>query len=298
MDLLYENLLIRRKVLKIVKVLVLLVCILFTGCREYGEKRIVSTVVVDNDKVLLYYYDFSQENPVFLKEEKQNTGIENTLTDLLSHNDYNLKLCKYAVVSEDIVDGRINEMFYALTDNRFATDVVIIEGDTGLSAEDYEKINKKDYPVYNYRVKNNSINAVVEKMSSEEKKIIIENKTYRELDSSQSFVFDVITNVSDGGNYIIKHNEKTIAAELEKPDTFFHIKNNILYMNITAVLKSYKGVPADIYNKEWVRSLLEKDMYYQVKNLIEDKIITENFDLIWYGKVGSFNDIKIEVNIL
>jgi hypothetical protein len=59
----------------------------------------------------------------------------------LSEDDYDLKLCRFAVVNSDIADNSMNELFFALTDNRFAPDIIILEGDTNIEAEEYQKID-------------------------------------------------------------------------------------------------------------------------------------------------------------
>lgn len=271
---------------------------MLTGCHEYGEKRIVSTVVADKDVVAVYYYDFTQESTAYLKEVRQNNGIKTALTEILSQNDYNLKMCRYAVVSEEIVNNGINEVFFALTDNRFAPDTVIIEGNTKLAAEDYENINKPFYPVYNYSFKNSGVNAVIEKISSGEKIIVIDNKVYRELDSSQSIVFDILCNVTGDCIYMINDNNTVIMAELNKANAFRYAEKNNLTINISAVLKSYKGMPSDNRTKESVCRMLEKDISYQVKSLLTDKTLADNFGILWYENTDDFEDISVNVNII
>ena len=284
--------------MKKIKLLLLLVCCMLTGCREYGEKRIVSTVVADKEAVAVYYYDFTGDKPDYQKEERYNQGLKSTLTEILSQNDYSLKLCRYAVVSEDIIAEGVDKIFYALTDNRFALDMVIIEGDTGLDAEEYEKIDKNGYPIYNYSFSNIGVDAVIENMSSDEKKLIVENKVYRQLNPSQSFVFDIVNNTENDGIYTIISDKTTIMAQLDKINTFYCIQNAELNINITAILKSYKGMPSDRKTKEYVCSQLEKDIEYQTKTLLEDKIITDRFDLLWYRQAGKYEDVKINVNVM
>ena len=278
--------------------LILLLCMMLSGCKEYGEKRIVSTVVADTDKVKVYYYDFSQEKPSYIKEEGKNNGLKNTLADIFAQNDYSLKLCKYAVVSEEILDDGLNKIFFALTDGRFAPDIVVLQGDTDLDAEEYAKIDKDSYPIYNYNFENNSIDGIVENISSAEKNIIIDNKVYKKLNLQQSFVFDIISNVKDCGKYLIYDQNELIVAELYKSNTFYCAEGSILNVNIKAVLKNYRGMPSGEKYRESVCDLLENDIKKQAEELLKDKLLTDSFDLLWYRNTGGFNAININVNII
>ena len=97
---------------------VLIFCLILCGCKEYGEKRIVNFVTIDEEKISVIYYDFTSEKPSYIEEEKENKGINSTLVSIFSENYYNLKLCRFVIVSENILKNSFKELYFALTDNR------------------------------------------------------------------------------------------------------------------------------------------------------------------------------------
>ena len=284
--------------MKIIKILIVAaVCLVFTGCKEYGEKRIVNLITVNSDKIAVYYYDFSKEEVTYLKEEKVNTGIKNTLVSMLSEADYDLKLCRYAVVSDEIIHNKIKELYFALTDNRFAPDIIILEGKTNLEPEEYKKTDEYAYPLYNYSVKNNMISCAVEKLDNNEKSIVIDNSFYRLLNRQQSFAFDILSRTKKQGTYVWENNETELSAELDKINTFYSVENRTLYINITAVIKSYKGMQAGSEYKKIIKDLIEKDICNNVTEMLEDKIMTNKFNLLLYEKSEHYDKINVNVNV-
>lgn len=278
--------------------IVLFAAVLMTGCKEFGEKRIVTLLLADREKISVYYYDFSAENPTYLKEEKENNGIKNTLTELLSENDYDLKLCKYAVVSEDIIKNNINELFFALTDTRFAPDIVILQGDTQADAEKYMELKKDNYPIYNYNFDNGLIDAIVETADGGEKNVIVDNSLYKKLDEQQAFVLDMLCNKVKNGEYIFEYENENLSANLDMINTYYSVSNNVLKISINAVIKNYKGLPADKKYKQQISELLKSDIKSNAEILMKDSFIAENLNLLWFKDVKEFNKIKIEVNVI
>ena len=283
---------------KIKAVIIAVICLIFTGCGECGEKRIVNFITVDREKISVYYSDFSDKKPAYIKVEKENKGIKNTLTDILSEDDYDLKLCRFAVVNSDIADNSMNELFFALTDNRFAPDIIILEGDTNLKADEYQKINKSLYPVYNYNIKNGSLSGIVEQLEGKEKKIIINDKLYKKLNEQQGFVFDVLNNSIKNEMYVIENNGEIYSAELENINRCYSVTKDTLCINITATIKSYKGAPSNVTDKERIEKLVEADIKKNAGELLRDKTITENFNLLLNEKTDDFKKIEIDVNII
>ncbi|MBQ7816771.1 MAG: hypothetical protein IJ339_05410 [Oscillospiraceae bacterium] len=285
--------------MKKIKVFILFITVfLLTGCKEYGEKRIVTLMTADSENVAVYYYDFSSDEPSYLKEERENNGIENALIDILSKADYNLKLCKYAVVSKDIVESRINEVFFAVTDARFATDIAVIEGDTEKPAEFYTKIEKSNYPLYTYKVRDNNITGIVEKADENEKHIIYNNSLYKTIDPKQSFVIDMLTESIDRGIYVFENNTQQLAAYMENISSFYSEKDDNLHINISAVLKSYKGMPAGDKERQQFVELLKKSIKKETENILEDDIIVQSCDLLWYSKVEKFENVTVNIKII
>ena len=288
----------RRYILKKIEILIIItLCLCFSGCKQYGEKRIVNFITVDSDKISIYYDDFSQDNPVYLVEERINSGISNTLVKLLSEANYDLKLCRYVIVSDNILNNCINELFFALTDNRFAPDVIVLKGETNLSAEKYEKADKLTYPLYNYKTENDMISCVVEQLDNNEKIIIIDNKIYKQLDGQQSFVFDILSKRIKNGIYVFESNNEVLSAELEMIDVYYYVKNDILYINVTAVMKGYKGASSKDNDKKAVEKDVEESISSYIEELLNDAIITEKFNLLWYNKINHFIKTEINTNI-
>ena len=283
---------------KIEILVVAFICLIFTGCKEYGEKRIVNIITADSDKIAVYYYDFSGEEPAYLKEEKDNNGIKNTLVQILSEADYDLKLCRYAVVSGEIISDNINELYFALTDSRFAPDIIIVEGETNVAPEEYEKNDKYAYPLYNYSVNDNTITCVVEKADNNEKNIIIEGGFYKQLDEQQSFAFDILNRTKKQGTYKFEKNGEVFSAELKNINAFNYVKDNMLYITLTAVMESYKGMPAGEKDKKIFENLLEKDIYKNITELLEDKMLTDKFNLMLYDDSKDYKNINLNINII
>lgn len=283
---------------KIKTLIIIAMCLSFVGCKEYGEKRIVNFITIDDAKIAVYYDDFSKENPEYVVEERKNNGISNTLVRLLSEADYDLKLCKFAVVSKDILDSNINELFFALTDSRFAPDIVILEGETDLSPKEYEKIDKLSYPLYNYKIQNNAISCVVERVNDNEKNIIIDNKIYKRLTEQQSFVFDILSQTIKNGRYIFECNNEILSVELDKIKVYYYVKNDTVHINITAVMKNYKGASSNKNDKKSVEKMVEHNISKRIKELLYDTLITTNFNLLCGNNAEGCKKTEVNINIL
>ncbi len=282
---------------KIRLLLVLMLCIIFSGCREYGEKRIVKLITVDKDNISLYYYDYSQEKPTYLIEEKKNSGIENTIVDLLSENEYDLKLCKYAVCDADIISEEADLVYKALIETKFSPDICILEGDTKSDGEKYIEQKDKYYPIYSYKVSNDKITGVVEKADENIKNVIIDSRFYKTLESEESFVFDVLNNNVKKGIYTFEYKDDKMSAVMENISTYYCADNNILDISIYANLKSYKGMASGKEKKRIFADILQENLKRNAENILKDKQIAEGFDLLWYRKVENFDEIKINVKI-
>lgn len=289
----------RRELLKKIKLLsVILLSFLIVGCKEYGEKRVVRLIYADCDKISLYYYDFTKDKPEYSKAEKTNKGIEDTLVEMLSENNYDLKLCKYAVIDKDIINNKSKEIFCALTNAKFSPDIVILAGNVNDNPEKIIETDKSNYPIYNYIYKNGNLDAIIEDSEKMEKNIIINNKFYKKLDRNQSFAMDVINNVTNNGVYKFYSDNKILSAELSGITTFCSVDKNILNINVNALLKSYKGMPSGIESKQKISNMIEDDLEKNIKSLIDDKLICDRFNLLWYRKVKNFEKIKIQVKII
>ena len=153
--------------------IICLICLALSGCREYGEKRIVKLITIDANNISLHYYDHSAAKPAYLVEKGENKGIENTLTELLSQNEYDLKLCKYAVCDSNTVLYKAGELYDALIKTKFSPDIIIIQGDTTTESEKVVNISGKNYPIYNYYAENGRITGIIENLEDTQKNIII-----------------------------------------------------------------------------------------------------------------------------
>ena len=281
-----------------IKIIITIVMVLvLCGCSEYGEKRIVKLITVDKENVVIYYYDFSTEQISYKKHEQKNENLEKTLTNMLSENKYDLKLCRYAVAEKEIIENNIIDLFYALTNNRFSPDIVIIEGDTK-NAEKYIDDVKYKYPLYNYQIKHNDkICAVIENAETETRNIIIDNDLYKTINREQSFVLDLLNGVLAEGQYIFEKDNKVLLAQIENANVFYFMKDNILNIKINANLKTYKGLPASDNDKKQFITYLKENLKTNAVLLLNDKYIADNLNLLWYKQLNNFNDLNIEVNI-
>ena len=285
--------------MKIIKIFILcLICISLNGCRQYGEKRIVKLITVDSDNVSLHYYDYSGDKPSLVAETSENKGTEYTITELLSRNVYDLKLCKYAVCDMDTMVKESEKLYSALVKNKFSPDIVILQGNTKENAEKIIKMKNKNYPLYNYYSDKNGITGIIENLSDTKKNIIIDSGYYKTLDEQQSMIFDALNNNIRKGNFTFVSNEKLLAAEVEGINTFYSVYDNVLNINISAVLKSFKGLSAGEDNKDRMRKLLQETWKKEAELLLEDDRITNEFNMLWYKKTEDFDSINIYVNIL
>lgn len=270
--------------------------LLLTSCGDYGEKRIVKLVTADKETISFYYYDFTQEKPSFAVEQKENTGIENTITDILSENDYNLKLCSFVICDMSVIESNINELTSALLNSRFSPDICIVEGNT----QDYEKYTdkpKSDYPLYSYNMTDGFINGVVENIDKNEKHIVQQNKVIRTLDRRQSFTVDAIGNIIDKGVYLFENQDKILTANLENINTFYSTENGKVNITLSAILKNYKGMPANKTSKEQFINLLEYNLDKDIREIYDDKILIKCLNLDWYTQLYKTDKIKVNIVI-
>ncbi len=277
--------------------LIITIVIMLTGCKDYGEKRIVKLLSVDQNYVSVYYYDYSKKEVEYLKEEKEYGDIGNALTEILGEEKYDLKLCQYAVVDSDVVENHLKELFFALTNSKFSPDISIIEVENIYKAEEYIKHKMLNYPVYTYKINQDTISGIVDNPDTKEKHIIISDKIYKTLTPQQSFVFDIINKKMNNGIYSFEENEKKYAVNLENIDVFYYVKDRTLYMQFSANIKSYKGAPSGEPNKSELRNIVVKSMRENIQSLLEDNVIEENFNLLWYRNVNEFDNIKLDIKL-
>ena len=277
--------------------IICLICLALSGCREYGEKRIVKLITIDANNISLHYYDYSADKPSYLVEKCENKGIENTLTELLSQNEYDLKLCKYAVCDSNTVLYKAGELYDALIKTKFSPDIIILQGDTTTESEKVVNISGKNYPIYNYYAENGRITGIIENLDDTEKNIIIDSTYYKTLDEKQSFIFDVLTNTVRKGRFAFEKGGKLFSADIEGINTFYSVNDEALNINICAALKSFKGMNAGEESKAEMKKLLREEWTQNVELLLGDKKITDKFNVLWYGKIENFNGVKVNVNI-
>ena len=281
-----------------IKLILLLSVLLFAaGCSEYGEKRIVKLITADREKVAVYYYDYTKEEVSYKKEEKDNNGIKDTLTDILSENNYDLKLCKFAVTDEYTVENEIDTLFFALTNSKFSPDIAIIQGDTKEDPLEYIGLDKNTYPIYSYRTDGTSISGVVEKAASREKNIIINNDLYTVMDENASFILDVMNGSAKRGVYNFRYKENNTSIYLERISVFYSVNSDILHIDISADLKNYKGAAAGEEEKKNVILSAQNHMEKEAEKILQDDNLCDIFGLLWYRNVENFEKIKVNVRL-
>ncbi|MBE6887382.1 MAG: hypothetical protein E7484_03060 [Ruminococcaceae bacterium] len=282
--------------MKFFKLIILSAVLLLTACSDYGEKRIVKLVTVNKENISFYYYDFKAEKPSFVIEQKQNTGIENTMTDILSENDYNLKLCSFVVCDKAVVEDNIGELVSALFNSRFSPDVSVVAGNTEEDCEKYTYMQNGKYPLHSYNMSKEALNGVVENAETHEKYVIYNSKTVRTLDDRKSFAVDAAGNAVTKGVYTFDNQGKTLTANLENINTFYSTENGMVNVTLSAILKNYKGMPANKESKQQFINLLEYNLDKDIRDIYEDSILTECLNLDWFRK--AYNTDKIKVNII
>lgn len=266
-----------------------------TSCKEYGEKRIVKLLTVDSENVAVYYYDYSKDSVSYLKEETENTDIKNSLTQLLSGSNYDLKLCKYALVEEDIIKTDFENLFYSLTNSKFSPDISILKWNKEDDPVDFINYNYYAYPIYSYNIKNNSISGIVGDTESEEKYVINSGEIYTKLNENQSFALNILNNVAVSGTFTVEKDGEIISVYTERISLFYKVNNGVLNVAVFGDLKSYKGAPSGDDAKKEVSFLAEKELENNIKFLLEDKTIQQEFNLLWYENVENFNKINVWV---
>jgi len=284
--------------MKLSKILVILVLVLsVTGCKEYGEKRIVKLLTISDDKISIYYYDYSADKPSYNVAEKENTGIENTLVQLLSDHEYDLKMCRYVVCDSNIIENNIEELFNGLVNSKFSMDTVIIQGDTDAEPEKYTELKKYSYPIYSYYVENGKINGIAENATDNTKNVIADSKLHTILTQQQSFAFDIIKNNIDNGTYVFEHNGVQLSANLENITVFCTVKNDTAHITVDAMLKSFKGMPSNKTSKQQFMEIAQNSIKNNIIYLLDDRCMTENLKLNWFDNLGSCNAVDIQVNL-
>lgn len=276
---------------------IFLLLLMLAGCKEYGEKRIVKLITVNKDDITLYYYDYSLDKPGYSLQTKENTGIQNTLVQLLSENIYDLKLCRYAVCEKDIIEDNIDELVSGLINSKFSTDTVVIQGDTTAAPEKYIQIKNSGYPIYSYYLENGKVNGVAENPDEQNKNIIIQGRLYRVLSPQSSFAMDIIKNNIKKGTYTFKHVADDFSAQLENISVFYSVKNDVAYITVNALLKSYKGMPSNTTDKHTFVSYTQKSLEEDIRTLFDDVYMAEKLKLDWFEKLGDFSSIDIAVEI-
>ena len=277
--------------------IVLIMLLMFTGCNEYGEKRIVKLLTINEENITLYYYDYSKDKPVYLTETMVNTGIENTLTDLLSIAEYDLKLCEYAVCSEDVIENNMTELFEGLINSKFSPCIVVVEGKITGDDEKYIDIEKKNYPLYTAHMTEAGVTSIVENADNYEKKIITDGVLYKTLYQQESFVLDVLGGKIKQGTYIFESAGKKYAVKLENIKLNYSFDGNNLNLKIDAVLKSYKGLSSNKEDKKLISEMAERSIKKNADNIFNDALLTDKFKLLWYKAINDVNQINVSVNI-
>ena len=178
------------------------------GCSDYGEKRIVKLVTIDKEYISLYYYDYSSEKTAYTVQKTKNNGIRNSMTELLSEHSYDLKLCQYAVCSEDVVKDEIKDVFLALTNSKFSPYISIIVGDTVNNCEKYIEYQAGNSPLYTYSINSDMICGIVEVPDKKEKILVNSGADYVKVAADNSFIIDLLSGKISEGVYILKRTQK------------------------------------------------------------------------------------------
>ncbi len=281
---------------KFIRILIIILLLfVLSGCSEFGEKRIVKLITIDKQNISLYYYDYSQEKPAYIVEKVNNNGISDSLTELLAENSYDLKLCQYAVCSEDIIKEEINEVFYALMNCKFSPYISLIVGDTKENSTKYIEYPTGKHPLYTYSINNNKISGIVEVPDENEKIIIVDNHADNVFSRNKSFVFDLLTGKIKEGIYCFEKDEKTYSANLEKLSVFYSADKDVLNINISGIIQEYKGLPAGSDAKESFKNLIIHDIQKQITELFlnsdESSLIYTNY----YKNYLHLENIKTEI---
>ncbi len=282
---------------KIKILFIIVMIIMLSGCKNYGEKRIVKLLTINQSKISIYYYDYSKDEVGYLKEEREYTDIGNSLTDILSEKDYELKLCQYAVVEDEVIHNKLNELFFSLTNSKFSSDIAIIETENFEDIEKYIDLKQRNYPIYTYWINENTVSGVIENPDTMEKDIIIANNVYKTLTPQQSFIFDAINKKVKKGIYFFEEDEKKYSINLDNIDIYYYVKDEVIYMNFSCNIKNYKGAPSGQKNKSELINLAKKNLQEVITSIISDDIIRDKFNLLWYRQVEYFDSVSININI-
>lgn len=278
-------------------ILIMSLSMVLTGCKEYGEKRIVKLITIDKENVALYYYDYSAEKPSYLVEQVPNNGIENSMTELLSQNNYDLKLCQFAVCDEQVITSDINGIFFALTNSKFSPHISVVTGEKTDDFEKYIDYPIGSYPLFTYTVEDNNITGIVENVDTKTKKMIIKDNIYTEISADKSFVLDILTGKTKNGIYTFENNDKKFSAVLQNLNSYCYVKNGILNVRITGIIQSYKGMASNENAKTNFEYLLNNHIKNNAELLFNDSMIAESMNLLWYKNISAFNSVKIITEI-
>lgn len=285
--------------MKAVKLVFLCVCLtVLCGCGDYGEKRIVKLITISDEEIAAYCYDFEQNKPTYTAYKSDNNGIGQTLTEMFSDGDYTLKLCQSVIVEEKIIDNSMQQLVYALTDNRLSPDACIMLGNTDEECEKYIGGKIGNYPIYSYKMQDKNICGVVENADTKEKALIVDSQKYTVLSPDESAVFDILSGIDGKVDYCFDADGVKLLANLENVSLFYYIDDDILNITISALLKSYKGMPAGKDEKQQFIKLIQQSINNNAVKLLKDRVVAENYDLLWYKNVKKFDKIMVNVNII
>lgn len=286
---------------KINLIFLLILLLSLTGCKEYGEKRIVKMLTITQQEISVIYYNYSTHEVQYDKVSKENAGIQNTIVDILKNDRYDLKLCQYCIVDEAIAKEQLTEVFSALNNSKFSPDINLVCTDNFINIEKYLQQTLIKNPIYNFDYRSNTINATLPLKKSENSKIIIsDGKKNKIINETQYTILDILTNQSNSYRYNFYEKNQALSADLENATTSYGVKNNTLCIDIFARLVAYRGMSSGDKIKNDFLQILKKSIDSQVRGIYKQEILTDQYNLFWYNQVKPFSkekEIKITINI-
>lgn len=289
------------KKFRVIYILLLLIqmLIFLTGCKEYGEKRIVKMLSITEDEISMLVYNYAGEKVQYDTISKKNDGIQNTIIDILKKEKFDLKLCQYCFIDEATADNKAKEVFLALNSAKFSPDINLVATN---DFEDMERHLGEDLiknPIYNFTYDKGEINGTIPLENATKSEIIIKNsKKQIVINETQLVLLNILTNKTSKHRYNFFYGGQSYSADLENATTSYGAQNNTLDVEIFTRLVSYKGMSVGQKEKREFETIMRQSMEEEAEKIFKNTDLTEEYNLFWYNNVKSIaTDGKVSVKI-
>ncbi len=292
------------KIKKIIVILVLM-CI-FTSCSKKEEEVMVKAInfSIEDEKykIELIAYDFSKNEESYKTYTFSDSSYSKAFISAKNKYNLNLSVCDYIFLNSSIInEKKVNLIFNALEEFSINSDANLVLSDY-INQENFTDIKSKNTqitPIYSVTKGRDTLNLVLPVLNEDlyvSSAIIINNEGNLSYLSNEELNI-ALTLLAANKDFNYNFENSLYNANINNSFANFHMKDNILYINVYVHINSRNGASDTIVSKDAFDTKLLYDIQAKVYDLYNDQVVRNALKLDWveiqYNE--EIEDIKVEV---